>query len=90
MRITLNSSIPEGLRSKAEAIVRTHAPEAEILWAESRFPRLVILMEPLKKLEEENVRGSIFESPAADDASLAATAIGIEEQLLKLLAGPRE
>ncbi len=88
MKITLNSSIPLELRAKAEALVRIHDPGAEILWAESRFPRLVILAEPSKNLE--NPGGSIFDDPEKNSVPSASAATRIEEDLREMLAEPRE
>ena len=79
MRITLNSSIPEELRAKAEALFRLHDPGAEILWADSRFPKLVILAEPSERSEDPE--GPIFDSLERSAILLVSATARIEEEL---------
>lgn len=81
MKITINSSIPPHLRPEAEALVHSHAGEAEIIWLPSRFPRLIMLVEPAVSASSEREAGSIFESPASGTRSLAALTSDLEKRL---------
>jgi len=88
VKITLNSSIPESKRPQVEALVKTHAGASQVVWLPSRFPRLVMLVEPGSSAESEPPSGSIFDSPAPDTQSLAAMTELLEERIKKSLANP--
>ena len=89
MKVTLNSAVEEGRRGLAEELVRQMAPGAEIVWLPSRFPRVVMLVEPGKARTGEPERGSFFDQEAegsANDAVLSpAFTQLLEEKLQKLL-----
>lgn len=89
MKVTLNSTVQEGNRAKAEEIVRQMAPGAEIVWLPSRFPRIVMLVEPGKGRSSEPEKGSFFTqgSTAAEsgDVLTPAATRQLEEKLQKLL-----
>ena len=72
VKITLHDSIPEARRPEIEALVRKHAGDCTIAWASSRFPRLVILVEPHSDSEPDTEAGSFFESPRTDELSPSA------------------
>jgi len=60
MKVTLNDAIPEANRPTAAGIVHDMSPGAEITWLPSRFPRLVMLVEPNPKQIETAASESIF------------------------------
>lgn len=88
MKITLNDSIPENRRSKVEAVVKTFAKNPEIVWLPSRFPRLVMFLEPGPEDGSEPERGSIFETPQAGMKSPASVTAQLEERIKACLAAP--
>ena len=63
MKITLNATIPEGLRPQVEAVVKGYVRTAEITWQPSRFPRIVMLVEPGPDEGLEPQEGSFFDPP---------------------------
>lgn len=87
MKVTLNSAVPEDRRSVAEEIVTKVAPGAEIIWLPSRFPRLVMLVEPSSaKGRAEKAKGGTFfegtsDSAASDPVASPAFALQLEEKL---------
>ena len=89
MKVTLNSAVQERHRELAEEIVRQVAPGAEIVWLPSRFPRLVMLVEPGKGRASEPEKGSFFSQGSAvaanEDVLSPAFTRQLEEKLQKLL-----
>jgi len=82
VKITLNTtSIPESRRPQVEVLVRSFAKATEIIWLPSRFPRLIMLVEPAVSASSEKDTGSIFESPASGTRSLAALTSDLEKRL---------
>lgn len=86
MKVTLNSAVPEDRRVLAEEIVTKVAPGAEIIWLPSRFPRLVMLVEPTTKSRAEKAKGGTFfegasDSAASDPIASPAFALQLEEKL---------
>lgn len=61
MKLTLNSAVPLHQRSAVEQLVAKVAPNAVICWLPSRFPRLVMLVEPDLAANERVPGGSIFD-----------------------------
>lgn len=88
MKITLNDSIPETRRPKIEKLVRTFARSPEILWRPSRFPRLVILVEPGPEEPSDPEKGSIFDPPQKGINSTASIATRLEDQIKICLSKP--
>lgn len=86
LKITLNTSIPEPKRPAVEALVRRYTQDAQIIWLPSRFPRLVMLIEPSAASTSEARSGSMFESPVSGSASMQSVTAYLEEQIQKLLA----
>jgi len=89
MKVTLNSAVPEDQRSLAEEIVTKVAPGAEIIWLPSRFPRLVMLVEPGSGRTEKAKGGTFFEgaseSTASEPVASPAFALQLEEKLQAVL-----
>jgi hypothetical protein len=86
MKITLNSSIPEERRPSVETIVKNFVGKCEVLWASSRFPRLVVFVEPGPDSGVEPENGSIFESPRSGVKSLSAVTTFLEDHIKAELA----
>lgn len=84
MKITLNTSIPENQRPQVEALIRSHARISEVVWLPSRFPRIVMLVEPGPNAKSEPEAGSIFDSPNSGSASLASLTEFLEEKIKAL------
>ena len=80
VKITLNESIPEERRPQVEALVNVTAGPSDIVWSHSRFPRLVIFVEPGPNDVTEPEGGSIFESPQAGRKSPATLVALLEEK----------
>lgn len=87
MKITLNESIPEEQRPQVQALVNTLAGPSEIVWSSSRFPRLVMFVEPGPNDIAEPEIGSIFESPQAGRKSPSSLVALLEERIKICLAG---
>lgn len=87
MKITLNESIPEEHRSQVETLVKTTAGPSDIVWSHSRFPRLVMFVEPGPNDVTEPESGSIFESPQAGRKSPATLVALLEDRIKAFLAG---
>jgi hypothetical protein len=85
VKITLNTSIPEDRRPQVESLVRTCAGNCSIAWLPSRFPHLVMFVDPGFTGESDHLKGSIFDSPdhAAPEVSLTEL---LEQRIKKLLA----
>ncbi|MDB6077506.1 MAG: hypothetical protein JWO82_1253 [Akkermansiaceae bacterium] len=81
MKITLNTSIPEDKRPEVESVVKKFVGKCEVLWASSRFPRLVIFIEPGPDNSPEPENGSIFESPRSGTKSLSAVTGFLEDHI---------
>ena len=88
MKITLNDSIPENRRPQIERLVNTFARKSEILWLPSRFPRLVMLIEPGPEEPSDPEKSSIFEPPQKGMAPTASMAALLEDQIKACLAKP--
>jgi hypothetical protein len=89
VKITLNTtSIPEDRRPEIEALAKSIANRTEIVWLPSRFPRIVMLVEPGSKEKSDSEGGSIFDSPEEGMHSLAAMTECLEERIKHRLAGP--
>lgn len=86
MKVTVNSSIPEQLRPQVEVLVRSFAAHAEIIWLPSRFPRLVMLVEPDGDGPVEEQSGSIFESPTSGTLALSSVTAYLESEIQALVA----
>jgi hypothetical protein len=86
VKITLHESIPEARRPEIETLVNKHAGPSSITWMPSRFPRLVILVEPQSSYQPEPDGGSFFESPHSEDETLAAMSESLEQKIKDCLA----
>jgi len=60
----------------------------EIVWLPSRFPHLVMFLEPGPEDRSVAEKSSIFESPQAGRRSFASLAPLLEERIKAALAGP--
>ena len=85
LKITINDSVPPQVRPKVEALVRSYARDARILWLPSRFPRLVMLVEPGGTSPPEENTGSIFESPTSGTLAVASVTAYLEQRIQALL-----
>lgn len=85
MKVTLNSAVPEDRRGLAEEIVTKVAPGAEIIWLPSRFPRLVMFVDPGSGRSDKPEGGKFFggasDSAASDPVASPAFALQLEEKL---------
>ena len=90
MKVTLNDAVPEDLRPVVEDLVKRGIPGAEVIWLPSRFPRLVMLVEPGAARSEAERGESIFESSASREPSPGAFSSDLEERIQRLLAGRRK
>lgn len=88
MKITLNETIPENRRPQIERLVNTIVGKSEILWLPSRFPRLVMLVEPGKEEPSDPEKGSIFDSPQKGMLPTASLTARLEDQIKAHLAKP--
>jgi hypothetical protein len=86
VKITLNDSIPEAQRPRIEKLVHTIVRTPEIAWLPSRFPHLVMFVEPGPADQAEPEKSSIFSSPRAEMRSTATTTAILEEKIKALLA----
>jgi len=84
MKVTLNDAIPEANRPTAVEIVHQMSPGAEITWLPSRFPRLVMLVEPNPKHIETSSTGSMFGEEVRSEFALQ-----LEDRLQRGLRGLR-
>lgn len=85
MKLTLNSAVPLEQRRAVEQLVSKLAPNAVICWLPSRFPRLVMLVEPDLAATERVPGGSIF-----DDGELRGVgdfSAELENSIQQLLRG---
>ncbi len=88
MKITLNDSIPESRRPQVERLVQTLAGKSEILWLPSRFPRLVMLIEPGAEKPSDPEKSSMFEAPQKGMLPTASMTAQLEDQIKDCLAKP--
>jgi hypothetical protein len=88
VKITLNDSIPEAQRPQVEKLVKTFARTSEILWLPSRFPRLVMLIEPGPEEPSDPEKSSIFEPPQKGFAPTSSMTAQLEDQIKACLAKP--
>lgn len=88
VKITLNASIPENRRPQIERLVRTFAKSPEILWLPSRFPRLVMLIEPGPEEPTDPEKSSIFEAPQKGMGPTVSMAARLEDQIKACLSKP--
>lgn len=88
VKITLNDSIPENRRPQVERLVNTLTGKSEILWLPSRFPRLVMLIEPGAEEPSDPEKGSIFDSPQKGMLPTASMTAQLEDQIKACLAKP--
>lgn len=88
MKITLNDSIPEDRRPQVEKLVNALAHTTDIVWLPSRFPRLVMLVDPGPENRSEPEKGSIFESPRMERESPASLAALLEDHIKACLSKP--
>jgi len=65
--------------------VRSYARDARVLWLPSRFPRLVMLVEPGGNPPPEEHTGSIFESPTSGTLAVASVTAYLEQRIQALL-----
>lgn len=82
MKVTLNDAIPVASRPKAVEIVQRMSPDAEITWLPSRFPRLVMLVEPNTKEIERAAPESIFGNQVRSEFAMQ-----LEDKLQRELRG---
>lgn len=66
--------------------MRARAQNVEIIWLPSRFPRLVMLVEPGGSPPDEERGGSIFESPGSGTLAIASVTAYLEEEIQKLVS----
>jgi hypothetical protein len=85
VKITLNTSIPEARRPQIESMVKTCAGNCTIAWLPSRFPHLVMFIDPGFAEESEHLKGSIFDSPDNGVTEVSLTEI-LEQRIKKLLS----
>ena len=88
MKITLNDSIPAARRPQVEKLVKSFAHPADIFWLPSRFPRLVMLIEPGQEKPSDPEKSSIFESPQKGMAPTSSLAAQLEDRIKACLAKP--
>jgi hypothetical protein len=88
VKITLNDSIPEARRPQVEKLVSTFVRKPEISWLPSRFPHLVMFVDPGPEDSSEPEKSSIFESPRAGMKSTASLTALLEDHLKACLAAP--
>jgi hypothetical protein len=88
VKITLNDSIPEARRPQVEKLVGNLVRSPEISWLPSRFPRLVMFVDPGQENRNEPEKTSIFEAPRADTLSPAKLTALLEDHIKALLKEP--
>jgi len=88
VKITLNDSIPADRRPQVEKLVQSFVRAPEISWLPSRFPHLVMFVDPGPDDRSEPEKGSIFESPRAGMRSTASLTAMLEDHIKACLAGP--
>jgi hypothetical protein len=88
VKITLNDSIPVARRPQVEALVKTFLRSPEIAWLPSRFPHLVMFIDPGPGDQSEPEKSSIFESPPTGMRSTASMTAMLEDQIKACLAAP--
>ena len=88
MKITLNDTIPVTRRPHVEKLVQTFVRAPEIAWLPSRFPHLVMFVDPGPEDRTEPEKSSIFESPQAGMKSTASLTALLEDQIKAYLAKP--
>lgn len=88
MKITLNDTIPVARRPQVEALVKTFLSSPEIVWLPSRFPHLVMFIDPGPGDRSEPEKSSIFESPRVGMRSTASMTAMLEEHIKTCLAAP--
>lgn len=85
VKITLNTSIPEARRPQVEATVKACAGNCSIAWLPSRFPHLVMFVDPGFAEEADHLKGSIFDSPSDGQPEASLTEL-LEKRIQKLLS----
>lgn len=88
VKITLNDSIPENRRPQVEKLVQNFARNSQIVWLPSRFPRLVMLIEPGAEEPSDPEKSSIFEPPQKGMLPTASVTAQLEDQIKAYLAKP--
>jgi hypothetical protein len=88
VKITLNDTIPVARRPQVEALVKTFVRSPEIAWLPSRFPHLVMFLDPGSDDWSVPEKSSIFESPRAGMRSTAAMTAMLEDHIKACLAKP--
>jgi hypothetical protein len=87
VKITLNDTIPVARRPQVEKLVRSFVRSPEIVWLPSRFPHLVMFIDPGVDDPTEPEKSSIFESPRAGMKSTASITAILEDHINACLAG---
>lgn len=85
VKLTLNDKVPIQQRAAVEQLVLKVAPGAEIRWLPSRFPRLVMLVEPDVASQQRVAGGSIFDD--GDDRGIGDFSAELENSLQQMLKG---
>lgn len=85
MKLTLNSAVPLRHRHTVEQMVAKVAPGAEICWLPSRFPRLVMLVQPDVAVSGRITGNSIFDD--GDDRGVGDFSAELENSIQQLLNG---
>lgn len=86
MKITLHDSIPSARRPEVECLVKKHAGDCRVFWMPSRFPRLVMLVDPEGSYEPGADGGSFFEPSDPGEYSIAALTEMLEMKIKDYLA----
>jgi hypothetical protein len=89
MKITLNDSVAVTLRPEVEKLVQQLVPGAEISWLPSRFPRVVMLVEPGGTPSDRPKDGAFFGTDAATSHVVMPGKITalLEERITQLIGG---
>ena len=85
MKLTLNSVVPSHRRGAVEQLLTRVAPGAKVCWLPSRFPRLVMLVEPGELPIERSAGSSIFDE--GDMQGVGDFSAELEDSIQRLLAG---
>lgn len=86
MKLTLNSAVPASRRQAVEKFLARVSPGVEICWLPSRFPRLVMLVEPRGTSIGISAGASIFDD--CEVKGIADFSAELEDSIQRLLAGP--
>jgi len=84
-----NGAVPECQRRLAEEIVTGVVSDAEINWLPSRFPRLVMLVQPDDGGTQGTKGESIFDPGPQEAISPSRLAFKLEEKLQRFLTPER-